>query len=217
MAATFLDEAPDGVTFAAPSRLRRAADTAHAAFLLGVAAAVRRVLDSDHPDLAVLDERGVTVTGGGVDRLQAALDLVTEEFARHERMPYAAAAGIIHTAHHQGSEHHTLWAAVAEARVSRHQARTIEARARRLAGRVAVLTETRHADGTTSLTAEEGDPLLTGQAHTRALQQYLTAAVAHAEQGYTGRRLTYRLDQVISRLTPGYRAVEVEQPRPAAG
>ncbi|MEW9267064.1 hypothetical protein AB1207_20120 [Kineococcus endophyticus] len=217
MAATFLDEAPDGVTFAAPSRLRRAVDTAHAAFLLGVAAAVHQVLDSEHPDLAVLDERGLTVTGRGADRLHAALDLVTEEFARHERMPYDAAAGIIHTAYHQGSDHHTLWTAVAEARITRHQARTIEARARRLAGRVAVLSETTHADGSTSLSADEGEPLLSGDAHTRALQQYLTAAVAHAEHGHTGRRLTYRLDQVITGLTPGYRAVEVTQPRPAAG
>ncbi|WP_380173703.1 hypothetical protein ACFEMC_03630 [Kineococcus sp. DHX-1] len=217
MAATFLDEAPDGVTFAAPSRLRRAVDTAHAAFLLGVAAAVQRVSNSEHPDLAVLDERGLTVTGRGADRLQAALDLVTEEFARHEHMPYDAAAGVIHTAYHQGSDHHTLWTAVAEARITRHQARTIEARARRLAGRVAVLTETTHADGSTSMVADEGEPLLTGQAHTHALQQYLTAAVTHAEHGHTGRRLTYRLDQVITALTPGYRAVELQRPRPETG
>lgn len=220
MAATFLDEAPDGITFAAPSRLRRALDTAHAAFHLGVASAVQRVLNSEHPVLAVLavlDDRGLTVTGRGADRLQAALDLVTEEFARHERMPYDAAAATIHTAYHRGNDHHTLWSAVAEARVTGHQARTIETRARRLAGRVAVLTETPHADGTTSLAAEEGEPLLTGDAHSRALQQYLTAAVAHAENGHTGRRLTYRLDQVITRLTPGYRAVELQRPRPETG
>ncbi|MFD0484768.1 HNH endonuclease signature motif containing protein [Kineococcus sp. GCM10028916] len=204
------EEAPTGVAFGLPGKYRRFADAAHAMFYLGVADAVTMVHHSPHPDLDQLDDRGITITGTGFDRWEAAVDLVAEEYSRDEGMDFDRAT--IHNAWRKGHDHRTLWQAVADATVTRYQARTIEDHAERLSARTATLTEEIDPDGcVTSVHAEEGEKLLQGDAYTAALQDYLTEVVHHAQAGLTGRKLGIKCSRKVRALTPGYESVVLEK------
>ncbi|WP_380161762.1 HNH endonuclease signature motif containing protein [Kineococcus sp. R86509] len=206
------EETPTGVAFGLPGKYRRFADAAHALFYLGVAEAVTMVHDSPHPDLDQLQDRGVTITGTGFDRWEAAVDLVAEEYSRDEGMDVDRARATIHNAWRRGHDHATLWQAVADATVTRYQARTIEDHAERLSARTATLTEEIDPDGRViDTTAEEGEKLLKGEEYVTALQDYLTDAVHHAQAGLTGRKLSIKCSRKVRALTPGYESVVLEK------
>jgi hypothetical protein len=78
--------------------------------------------------------------------------------------------------------------------------------------RTATLTEAIDPDGNViDTTVEEGEKLLHGDAYAAALDDYLTDAVKHAQNGLTGRRLGIECSRKVRELTPGYESVVLEK------
>ncbi len=130
--------------------LRRAADQAHAAELLGLADLITQLSTHPHPDQAGdLIERGeqVFLRLRGHDfapwnPLRAAVEVVALHHSRSCGVPIESALTHVWTAHTAGTAERPVWEAVAAGQVTARQARTVLAQSRRLAAHTATLTAT---------------------------------------------------------------------------
>jgi hypothetical protein len=217
MTETFLDAPHTGVTNGKIFTLARARDTADALFALGVADALAELHASDHPDLAGLDARGLTITGKGADRTIAALELLGEEYAREHHLHPDSAANHIHAAFRNGHDYRLLYQALADGQITGNQTRTIKNIAAHLSGRIATLETVVLPSGEIEIRATEGEYLFDTHEYHAALEEFLTTALAFARQGHTGRKLVYRLNRAVRDLTPDYEPVMLEKKQDAFG
>ncbi|NIZ93216.1 HNH endonuclease [Kineococcus rubinsiae] len=213
---TFPDPAPAAVP-AAPlgvvERLKRAADVASADLVLGLAARVRELSESEHPDLLALRATGLTVTGRPVDLVHAAVDLVTQEFSEAAGVGLDSALSTVWAAWYDATDRGPVWQAVAEGRITVEQARTITARAARLSRRVATITEVRDDTGRlVELAVVEGDHVIDPAEQPAVLAGFLQRAVAWASDGVLVDALARRCNRLTTDLTPGFVAVTISRP-----